>query len=342
MDGREAMAFSGGPPSYYMHRGGIVGSVPVTHSGGFPPGFRPNTGIPAESNVRGSSMGSTVTVEPVRADYSHIHGMSISSPPGVPPSSERVKKKRGRPRKYRPDGPISLGLSPVPATANSTPAGPASSTPSQRRVRGRPPGSGRKQKLASLGEWMNSSAGMAFAPHVITIGAGEDIAAKLLSISQQRPRVLCILSGTGTVSSITLRQPASSVVSITFEGRFQILRLSGSYLVAEDGGHRSRTGGLSVSLASPDGHVIGGAVAVLIAASQVQVVVCSFIYEGSKTKTKPLSALEGDVSEAEHGNKLATPASAPPSQNYSQPTRGIWQSDLKNPSSFSGLIDCLV
>lgn len=62
----------------------------------------------------------------------------------------------------------------------------------------------------------------------------------------------------------------------------------------------------------------------------MQVVVCSFIYEGSKTKTKPLSALEGDVSEAEHGNKLATPASAPPSQNYSQQTRGIWQADLKS------------
>ncbi|KAI9075185.1 hypothetical protein K1719_042916 [Acacia pycnantha] len=316
MDGREAMAFSGGPPSYYMHRGGIVGSVPVTHSGGFqvPSGFRPNTGIPAQSNVRGSSMGSIVTVEPIRADYSHSHGMSISSSPGVPPSSERVKKKRGRPRKYRPDGPISLGLSPTPATANSTPAGPASSTPSQRRARGRPPGSGRKQQLASLGEWMNSSAGMAFAPHVITIGAGEDIVAKLLSISQQRPSAVHLVS----------------VVSITLEGRFQILHLSGSYLVAEDGGHRSRTGSVSVSLASPDGHVIGGAVAVLIAASQVQVVVCSFTYEGSKTKTKQLSALEGDVSEAGHDNKSATPASAPPSQNYSQPTRGIWRSDLKS------------
>lgn len=321
------MAFSGGPPSYYIHRGGIAGSVSGTHSGGFqvPPGFRPNTSIPVQSNVRGSSMVSTVTVEPT--NYSHSHGISISSSPGVPPSSERVKKKRGRPRKYRPDGPVSLGLSPVSATANSTPA---SSTPAQKRARGRPPGSGRKQQLAALGEWMNSSAGMAFSPHVVMIGAGEDIVAKLLSISQQRPRALCILSGTGTVSSVTLRQPASTVASITLEGRFQILRLAGSYLVAEDGGHRNRTGGVSVSLSSPEGHVIGGGAAVLVAASQVQVVVCSFIYEGSKTKTKQVSTSQGDVSEAEHDNKLATPASAPPSQNYNQPTRGIWPSDLKS------------
>lgn len=41
--------------------------------------------------------------------------------------------------------------------------------------------------------------------------------AKLLLLSQQRPRALCVLSGTGTVSSVTLRQPASTNASITFE-----------------------------------------------------------------------------------------------------------------------------
>ena len=50
----------------------------------------------------------------------------------------------------------------------------------------------------------------------------QDIVAKLLSLSQQRPRALCILSGTGTVSSVTLRQPASTNASITFEVKAQI------------------------------------------------------------------------------------------------------------------------
>ena len=45
----------------------------------------------------------------------------------------------------------------------------------------------------------------------------QDIVAKILSFSQQRPRALCILSGTGTVSSVTLRQPASTGVSVTYE-----------------------------------------------------------------------------------------------------------------------------
>jgi len=47
--------------------------------------------------------------------------------------------------------------------------------------------------------------------------------------------------------------------------------LSASYLVAEDGGPLNRTGGISVLLSSPDGHVIGGGVVVLIAGSPVQV-----------------------------------------------------------------------
>jgi hypothetical protein len=48
--------------------------------------------------------------------------------------------------------------------------------------------------------------------------------------------------------------------------------LSGSFLLTENGGTRSRTGGLSVSLAGPDGRVLGGGVAgLLMAASPVQV-----------------------------------------------------------------------
>ncbi|KAK7251302.1 hypothetical protein RIF29_34365 [Crotalaria pallida] len=341
MDGREAMAFSGGSGSYYLHRGGGVAG-----SGGFsspPPGFRalPNTGIQAQSNNArvvvggGGSVGSSANTFSAVESQSHpgfgrggfgIGGGGGSSG-GVPPSvssGEPVKKKRGRPRKYAPNdvGAVSLKLSPLSGTAHSST--PGSTTPSEKRARGRPPGSGRKQQLAALGEWMNSSAGQAFSPHVVTIGVGEDIVAKLLSLSQQRPRALCILSGTGTVSSVTLRQPGSTNASITLEGRFQILCLSGSYLVAEDGGPPNRTGGISVSLSSPDGHIIGGGVAVLIASSTVQVVVCSFLY-GGKTKTKQETATkDDDSSEPQHSDKLTSPASAPPSQNYIPSAAVLW------------------
>ncbi|MBA0593425.1 hypothetical protein Gorai_010369, partial [Gossypium raimondii] len=295
MDGREAMALSGGSSPYYIHRGvggPSSGSVTPTGISAFysQQGFRPpsNPQVQLQSNI-----GSTFTGEPKNVSFPHGIEMGVSS--GMPPG-EPVKKKRGRPRKYAPGGQVSLGLLPLPSKPESSSGLDATG---QKRKKGRPPGTGRKQQLATLGEWMNSSAGLAFAPHVVTVGIGEllminlfsgvslrddsvqlvqkdtdlcimDIVAKMLSFSQQRPRAVCILSGSGTVSSVTLRQPASSTPTVTYEGQFEILCLSGSYLLAEDGGPRSRTGGISASLSTPDGHVIGGGIATLIASSLVQ------------------------------------------------------------------------
>lgn len=50
----------------------------------------------------------------------------------------------------------------------------------------------------------------------------------------------------------------------------------GSYTICEEDGLRSRSGGLSVTLARSDGHIIGGGVAgLLMAASPVQVLILS-------------------------------------------------------------------
>uniref|UniRef100_A0A5B7BZJ9 AT-hook motif nuclear-localized protein n=1 Tax=Davidia involucrata TaxID=16924 RepID=A0A5B7BZJ9_DAVIN len=323
MDGREGMALSGSA-SYYLHRGvSGSGSGSGTQTGlHSPPGYRPLTN--PHSSVQ-SNVGSTFPVENPPPNFAHGLHMGVAT--GVPPG-EPGKKKRGRPRKYGPNGAnMSLGLSPM----SSSPL-PGSMTPTPKRARGRPPGSGRKQQLASLGEWMNSSAGVAFTPHVINIAVGEDIATKILSFSQQRPRAVCILSANGAVSAVRLRQPASSGSTVTYEGHFEILCLSGSYLVAESGGPRNRTGGLSVSLCSPDGHVIGGGVGgMLIAASPVQVVVCSFVYGGSKTESKTGAGPGEENSAFQSGEKSATRASAAPSQNLtSNSATGLWP-DLRNP-----------
>ncbi|KAA8520826.1 hypothetical protein F0562_011499 [Nyssa sinensis] len=333
MDGREDMALSGSA-SYYLHRG-VSGSGSGTQTGlHTPPGFRPlsNPHTSVQSNVRGNFVGSTFPVENPSPNFPHGLNMGVAN--SVPPD-EPGKKKRGRPRKYGPDGAnMSLGLSPM-----SSALSPGSFTPTPKRSRGRPRGSGRKQKLASLGEWMNSSAGLAFTPHVINIAVGEDIATKLLSFSQQRPRAVCILSANGAVSAVTLRQPTSSGSTVTYEGRFEILCLSGSYLLAESGGPHNRTGGLSVSLCSPDGHVIGGGVGgMLIAASPVQVVVCSFVYGGSKTKNKTVAGVTSEENSAlQSGEKSATPASASPGQNLTpNSAAGLWlgsRPDPRNPNT---------
>ncbi|GER35464.1 AT hook motif DNA-binding family protein [Striga asiatica] len=208
---------------------------------------------------------------------------------------EPAKKKRGRPRKYSPDNSIGLGLSPAPAAQISPSAaaggghldsgGGASADTSGKRNRGRPPGSVKKQ-LDALGV-----PGVGFTPHVITVEAGEDISSTVMAFAQQGPRTVCILSANGAVCNVTLRQPAMSGGTVTYEGRFEIISLSGSFVTSESNGAHSKSGGLSVSLAGTDGRVLGGGVAgMLKAASLVQVVVGSFIAEGKKSKTGPSSS----------------------------------------------------
>ncbi|XP_020532771.1 AT-hook motif nuclear-localized protein 10 isoform X2 [Jatropha curcas] len=203
-------------------------------------------------------------------------------------SGEPIKRKRGRPRKYSPPhGSISLNLtSPLSHHQQQSPLlhqsgfqSPPSPTTSSlaKKARGRPPGSTRKNQLSSLG-----SAGVGFTPHVITVKAGEDVLSKIMSFLQNGSTGICILSANGAISNVTLRQPATSGGTVTYEGRFEILSLSGSFLLSESSGQRSRTGGLSVSLAGPDGRVLGGGVAgLLTAASSVQVILGSFISEDS-------------------------------------------------------------
>ncbi|XP_031473470.1 AT-hook motif nuclear-localized protein 10 [Nymphaea colorata] len=217
-----------------------------------------------------------------------------------------VKRKRGRPRKYGPDGTMALALTPVSSLPGGYSSAANPTSPTAKKARGRPPGSGKKQQLAALG-----SPGTGFMPHVITVKAGEDVASKIMSFSQQGPRAVCILSANGAISNVTLRQPATSGGTVTYEGRFEILSLSGSFLLSESGGQRSRTGGLSVSLAGPDGRVLGGGVAgLLMAASPVQVVVGSFIADGKKTEPKTADfSVPAKISAGG-----ATAASSPPSR----------------------------
>ncbi|EOY22962.1 AT hook motif DNA-binding family protein [Theobroma cacao] len=307
----------------------------------------------------------------------------VAAPPG-PSTGSEMKKKRGRPRKYRPDGSLAMTLSPMPISS-SIPLGGEFSP--WKRGRGRPvdavkkshkyefesspeyctclwtgkmvryqnisqgasatlfcalvgkvlrcsscytPNSFASQSLDETGKRLFSSfpspypsinldvndtefflipsldlgdgiayfVGANFTPHVITVNAGEDVTMKVMSFSQQGARAICILSANGTISNVTLRQPTSSGGTLTYEGRFEILSLSGSFMPTENAGTKSRSGGMSVSLAGPDGRVLGGGLAgLLVAAGPVQVVVGSFLpghqqeQKHKKQRTEPAAAV---------------------------------------------------
>ncbi|KAH7519571.1 hypothetical protein FEM48_Zijuj08G0051100 [Ziziphus jujuba var. spinosa] len=224
---------------------------------------------------------------------------AVTSPVGAGLATGTAgKKKRGRPRKYGPDGTVTMALSPMPISSSAPHGGDHFS--SGKRGKGRSGGSEFKQHkrvgMEHLGEWNACNIGSNFMPHIITVNAGEDVTMKVISFSQQGPRAICILSANGVISNVTLRQPDSSGGTLTYEGRFEILSLSGSFMPTESQGTRSRSGGMSVSLASPDGRVVGGGVAgLLVAASPVQVVVGSFLTGNQpeqkikKQKVDPLS-----------------------------------------------------
>lgn len=171
-------------------------------------------------------------------------------------------------------------LSPTPISASAPPA--VGSYPGRKRGRGKSAASIAKQQarfaMVPVGEGLGRSDGANFTPHVITVNVGEDVTAKVISFCQQGPRAICILSAYGMVSNATLRQSDSSGGTLTYEGRFEIVNLCGSFTPTEREGTRYRAGGLSVSLSSPNGQVVGGCVAgLLIAASPVQIIVGSFL-----------------------------------------------------------------
>ncbi|KAJ8538673.1 hypothetical protein K7X08_029969 [Anisodus acutangulus] len=242
-----------------------------------------------------------------------------------------VKKKRGRPRKYGPDG----ALSPKPISSAGPPVGPVIDFSAEKRGEIRPVGLVSKPHMPKLdvedsGEWVSCSVGTNFTPHIITVNTGEDVTMKIISFSQQGPRAICILSANGVISSVTLRQPDSSGGSLTYEGRFEILSLTGSFMPSETGGMKNRSGGMSVSLASPDGRVVGGGVAgLLVAAGPVQIVVGSFLagnqheQKTKKNKLEPLTAAAAvplsstDIEDPYNNHSSAKPTMPASSINWS-------------------------
>ncbi|XVF42260.1 hypothetical protein PTKIN_Ptkin01aG0346500 [Pterospermum kingtungense] len=230
---------------------------------------------------------------------SHHHMLYPHSVPSAVTSPlEPARRKRGRPRKY--------GTPEQAMAAKKT----ASSSSKERRelqqqqqqqqqlalgggLGGSLSGSSKKSQLVALG-----NAGQGFTPHVINVVAGEDVFQKIMMFMQQSKREICILSASGTISNASLCQPATSGGNIAYEGRFEIVSLSGSYVRTEIGG---RSGGLSVCLSSADGQIIGGGVGgQLKAAGPVQVIIGTFTTENKKDVS---AGAKGDAS----GSKLPSP-----------------------------------
>ncbi|KAK9742427.1 hypothetical protein RND81_03G172200 [Saponaria officinalis] len=140
-----------------------------------------------------------------------------------------------------------------------------------RRPRGRPAGSKNKPKPPII---ITKESPNALRSHVLEINTGADIVDCLTTFAQRRHRGVSVLSGSGIVTNVTLRQPAAPSGVVTLHGRFEILSLSGAFLPAPSPPGAT---GLTVYLAGGQGQVVGGGVVgPLVASGPVLVIAATF------------------------------------------------------------------
>ncbi|CAO2202252.1 unnamed protein product [Urochloa humidicola] len=155
-----------------------------------------------------------------------------------------------------------------------------------KRRRGRPPGSKNKPKPAPV-VTRDVDPAAAMRPHVLEVPAGGDVARALAGFARRRGLGICVLAGTGAVTDVSLRHPsppspsAADAAAVVFRGRYEILSISATFLAPSmttaAAARAAAARDLSVSLAGPHGHIVGGAVAgPLVAATTVVILAAAF------------------------------------------------------------------
>ncbi|GMI89655.1 AT-hook motif nuclear localized protein 17 [Hibiscus trionum] len=143
-----------------------------------------------------------------------------------------------------------------------------------RRPRGRPPGSKNKPKQPVLvARELNNPA---MSPYVLETPSGNDVVEVISDFCRRKNIRICVLNGSRTVSNVTLRQLSSTPGAIiTFHGRFDILSLSATVLPPTTSYNVPNM--FSITLAGPQGQIVGGFVAgSLVAADTVFMVAATF------------------------------------------------------------------
>ncbi|KAL3523851.1 hypothetical protein ACH5RR_016685 [Cinchona calisaya] len=204
---------------------------------------------------------------------------------------------------------------------------PGSGGSSGRRPRGRPPGSRNKPKPPIV---ITKESPNALWSHVLEISSGSDVVECIATFAQRRHRGVSVLSGSGIVTNVTIRQPAVQGGVISLHGRFEILSLSGAFLPAPSPPGAT---GLTVYLAGGQGQVVGGnVVGPLVASGPVMVIAATFT--NATFERLPLeeeqagdqemqlqttsgvnTATTGGASSASQSHGMADPASSMPLYN---------------------------
>ncbi|XP_020965901.1 AT-hook motif nuclear-localized protein 6 [Arachis ipaensis] len=105
-------------------------------------------------------------------------------------------------------------------------------------------------------------------PYELTVNPGQDVAKEILEAWGASNRFGCILSASGSIARAVFGRPNSNEIRI-YEGSFEILSMSGLYMLRDDG---SEASSLSITLAASNGTAFAGTlINTLMANDTVQV-----------------------------------------------------------------------
>ncbi|XP_027177745.1 AT-hook motif nuclear-localized protein 21-like [Coffea eugenioides] len=140
-----------------------------------------------------------------------------------------------------------------------------------RRPRGRPPSSKNNPKPPVI---ITQESANTLRAHKLEVSSGCDVFELAATYVRKRQRGICILSSSGTVNNVSLRQLAAAGSVMTLHGWFEILSLSSSFLPPPTPLGATN---LTIYLARRYGQVVGGnVVGALIASGPVIVIAASF------------------------------------------------------------------
>ncbi|XAR60308.1 hypothetical protein NMG60_11033625 [Bertholletia excelsa] len=158
---------------------------------------------------------------------------------------------------------------------------PPSTTLGTKKPRGRPPGSKNKPKPPVVLSRETDFAAMK--AMVLEVSPGCDVVENVVQFARRQHLGVSIISGCGSVSSVTLLHPATHAPTLALHGPFNILSITGSVLLGmlpmpSSPSFPSPACSFGVSLAGQQGQVFGGVVGgKVVAASKVVLVVATFM-----------------------------------------------------------------
>ncbi|CAL0324329.1 unnamed protein product [Lupinus luteus] len=150
-----------------------------------------------------------------------------------------------------------------------------------KRPRGRPPGSKNKPKPPLV---ITQDSEESLKPVIIEIAAGLDVVKVVENFARRRQVCISVISGSGSISNVTIRNPLPHSPSFTIHGPFTLLGLTGTCICGPSSfpsnpNHHfpTHTNSFGISLLGSQGEIFGGVIdGKVVAGSNVTIMATMF------------------------------------------------------------------